>query len=120
MGMLSDFKAFAFKGNVVDLAVGVVIGKAFSDIVDALVKNIIMPLVGKIMPGGDYQKWAPGGVMVGSVLGAIVNFLIIAFVLFIVVQAIHKATEKPAAPAAPPEPPAQEKLLAEIRDLLKK
>ena len=118
--MWNDFKAFAFKGNVVDLAVAVIIGGAFGKIVSALVDAVIMPLVGKILPAGGYESWAPGGVKLGLFLAAIVNFLIIAVVLFIVVSAIKKVTDKPAAPAAPPEPPAQEKLLAEIRDLLKK
>jgi large conductance mechanosensitive channel len=118
--MWKDFKAFAFKGNVVDLAVGVVIGGAFGKIVAALVEHIIMPLIGKVMPAGGYTSWAPGGIKAGLFLGAVIDFLIIAFVLFIVVSGIKKATDKPAAPAAPPEPPAQEKLLAEIRDLLKK
>jgi large conductance mechanosensitive channel len=121
MGMMDEFKAFAFKGNVIDLAVGTVIGGAFGKIVAALVDNIIMPLVGKILPKGGYESFEVGGIKLGLFLAAVVNFLIIAFVLFIVVQAINKASAKPApAPAAPAEPPAQEKLLAEIRDLLKK
>jgi large conductance mechanosensitive channel len=120
MAMLDDFKAFAIKGNVIDLAVGTVIGGAFGKIVAALVEHIIMPLVGKIMPSGGYEKFELAGLKIGLFLAAIVNFMIIAFVLFIVVQAIQKATHKPAPPAAPPEPPAQEKLLAEIRDLLRK
>ena len=118
--MWNDFKAFAFKGNVVDLAVAVIIGGAFGKIVSALVDAIIMPLIGKILPAGGYGRWAPGGIKLGLFIGAIVNFLIIAAVLFIVVSAIKKVTEKPAPPAAPPEPTAQEKLLTEIRDLLKK
>jgi large conductance mechanosensitive channel len=118
--MWNDFKAFAFKGNVIDLAVGTVIGGAFGKIVAALVDHIIMPLVGKMLPAGGYEAWAPGGIKLGLLLGAMINFLIIAIVLFMVVSAIKKATDKPAAPAAPPEPSAQEKLLAEIRDLLKK
>lgn len=118
--MWNDFKAFAIKGNVIDLAVGTVIGGAFGKIVAALVETIIMPLVGKVLPSGGYEGWTVGGIKLGLFLAAVVNFFIIAFVLFMVVSAIKKATEKPAAPAAPPEPSAQEKLLAEIRDLLKK
>ena len=121
--MWNDFKAFAFKGNVVDLAVAVIIGGAFGKIVTALVEAIIMPLVGKVLPQGGYENWTAGGLKLGQFMAAIVNFLIIAAVLFIVVSAIKKVTEKPAAPvapAAPPEPTAQEKLLIEIRDLLKK
>lgn len=128
--MWNDFKAFAFKGNVVDLAVGVVIGGAFGKIVSALVDAIIMPLIQKLLKAagaanfGRDEKgvlhWLVGGIDVGQFLGAIFDFMIIAAVLFIVVSAIKKVTDKPAAPAAPPEPPAQEKLLAEIRDLLKK
>jgi large conductance mechanosensitive channel len=119
MSAWSDFKAFAFKGNVVDLAVAVVIGAAFGKIVGALVDGVIMPLVGKVMPGGDYVSWAPGGIKVGIVIGAVIDFLIVAAVLFAVVSAIKRATAKPAPAPAPAEPPADVRLLGEIRDLLK-
>jgi large conductance mechanosensitive channel len=118
MGMWKDFKAFAFKGNVVDLAVAVVIGAAFGKIVSTLVDTVIMPLVGKVLPTGSYLTWAPGGVKLGVLIGALVDFLIVAFVLFLVVSGIKRATTRPAEPAPPPEPPADVKLLTEIRDLL--
>ncbi|MGE0551647.1 MAG: large conductance mechanosensitive channel protein MscL [Kofleriaceae bacterium] len=117
--MWKDFKAFAFKGNVIDLAVAVVIGAAFGKIVSALVDNIIMPLVGKLLPSGSYTSWAPGGIKVGVLIGGLVDFFIVAFVLFMVVSAIKRATSKPAEPAAPAEPAPDIKLLTEIRDLLR-
>ncbi len=117
--MWKDFKAFAFKGNVIDLAVGVVIGAAFAKIVSALVDTIIMPLIGKALPTGSYLAWAPGGVKLGLLLGAIIDFLIVAIVLFIVVSLIKRAMDKPQPAAAPPEPTAEVKLLTEIRDLLR-
>jgi large conductance mechanosensitive channel len=118
MSMWKDFKAFAFKGNVVDLAVAVVIGAAFGKIVSTLVDTVIMPLVGKALPTGSYLAWAPGGVKLGVLIGALIDFLIVAFVLFLVVSAIKRATEKPAAPGEPPPIPDDVKLLTEIRDLL--
>jgi large conductance mechanosensitive channel len=117
--MWKDFKAFAFKGNVIDLAVGVVIGAAFAKIVAALVDAIIMPLVGKVLPGGSYLSWEPGGVKVGVLIAAVIDFAIVALVLFVIVAAIKRAMTKPAPPAGPPEPTAEVKLLIEIRDLLK-
>ena len=116
--MWKDFKAFAFKGNVIDLAVGVVIGAAFAKIVSSLVDTLIMPLVGKVLPGGSYITWEPGGVRVGVLIGAVIDFLIVAFVLFLMVSALKRAMTKPAA-APPAEPSAEAKLLMEIRDLLK-
>jgi len=108
--MWKEFKDFAFKGNVVDLAVGVVIGGAFGKIVAALVANLIMPLVGLVMPGGDWRKAellipGPSGeahLTYGELVGATIDFLIVAFVLFLVIRVINRMTkEKPAAPAAP-------------------
>jgi large conductance mechanosensitive channel len=90
MGLWSDFKAFAFKGNVVDLAVAIVIGAAFTKIVNALVENVIMPLVSKVLPTGSYQTWAPGGIKLGLLLEAVIDFFIIAFVLFLVVRWMKK------------------------------
>jgi large conductance mechanosensitive channel len=111
MAMLTDFKKFALKGNVVDLAVGVIIGAAFGKIVTALIENIIMPVVGLAIPGGD---WRNGGFVVrhgatpaqdvivkwGAFAGAVIDFLVIAFVLFILVSKVVKAFErkKPEAP----------------------
>jgi large conductance mechanosensitive channel len=118
MSVIKDFKAFAFKGNVIDLAVAVVIGTAFTAIVNAIVEALIMPLVGKILPGGHWETWAPGGVRLGVVLAAVLNFLAIAVVLFIVVSAIKRVMEKPKAPGEAPPPSDEVKLLTEIRDLL--
>jgi large conductance mechanosensitive channel len=101
MSLWKEFKAFAVKGNVIDLAVAVVIGAAFSKIVTALVNEIVMPLVGKVLPTGDWVGYSIGGVRVGVVLGAILDFLIVAFILFIVViklvGAMRRRLEEPAA-----------------------
>jgi large conductance mechanosensitive channel len=137
--MLKEFKEFAFKGNVLDLAVGVIIAGAFGLIVSSLVDDIIMPVVGAITGGVDFSNlFAPlaagvtattlaaakeqGAVLAyGSFLTAVVNFLIIAFILFMVVRAANSMKKKEdAAPAAPAAPPADVQLLTEIRDLLKK
>lgn len=90
MGMWEDFKAFAFKGNVVDLAVALVIGAAFTKVVTTLVDAIIMPLVSKVLPSGSYITWAPGGVKLGIMLAAIIDFLIIAFALFLAISFIRR------------------------------
>jgi large conductance mechanosensitive channel len=141
MGMLQEFKTFAMRGNVVDMAVGVIIGGAFGAIVSALVSDILMPLVG-VATGGvnfkdqfvalDGKTYATmdlakeAGVATlnyGSVIDATIKFIVVAFVLFMVIKGMNSAKKKEEAapaPAAPAEPPAQEKLLAEIRDLLKK
>ncbi len=123
-----EFKNFAFKGNVIDLAVGVIIGAAFGKIIDSLVKNIIMPVVSLVIPSEEgYTKWAIAvgdkEVPYGLFLGDVVNFLIVAAVLFVFtvkflgwVMRIRK--EEAAAPAPPPLTPEQQ-LLTEIRDLLK-
>lgn len=116
--MLKDFKAFAFKGNVIDLAVGVVIGAAFTTIVTAIVNGVIMPIVGVLAPGGEWQTWTVWKLQLGPVLAAVLNFVIVAFVLFLVVSKIVKAIYK-AEVAAPPPPPPSEVLLTEIRDLLR-
>jgi large conductance mechanosensitive channel len=117
--MWQDFKAFAFKGNVIDLAVGVVIGAAFAKIVSVLVDAIIMPLVGKALPGASYLAWQPGGIKVGVLIGALIDFLIVAAVLFVVVSALKRAMTNPETKAAV-EPSDEVKLLTEIRDLLKR
>ena len=137
--MLKEFRDFAMKGNVVDLAVGIVIGAAFSGIVGSLVADIIMPIIGAITGGLDFSNYftglshnvtAPtladakkqGAVLAwGNFLTLIINFTIIAFVLFMVIRAMNTLKRKDeAAPAAPPKPTRQEELLTEIRDLLKK
>ncbi len=122
--MLKEFRDFAMRGNVVDLAVAVVIGAAFTAIVNSLVNDIIMPIIGLILGGLDFSGLAitvrDAAIAYGKFIQAIVNFLIIAFVLFMVVRNINKLQKKEApAPPPPPEPSAEEKLLGEIRDLLK-
>jgi len=124
MGLASEFKEFAAKGNVVDLAVGVIIGAAFGKIVASLVEDIVMPGVGVMIGGLDFKALAVqvGGAKIayGKFLQTCVDFVIVAASIFVAVKVIHhlrrKAEEKPA--AAPP--PRQEQLLEEIRDLLKK
>jgi large conductance mechanosensitive channel len=123
-----EFKAFALKGNVIDLAVGVIIGAAFGKIVDSLVKHILMPLIGAILPGDNgYQDWVAeiGGSKVpyGLFLSEVVNFLIVALALFLFIKKflgwiLRSRKQEAAAPAAPKLTMDQE-LLVEIRDLLK-
>ena len=140
MGFLNDFKAFAMKGNVIDMAVGVIIGGAFGKIVTSLVNDIIMPLVGLLMGGIDFKtakivlKEAvmngeeiikPEVVLTyGNFIQTVVDFLIIALSIFVTIRVITKLTEKrkkeeAAAPAPAPKPSNEEVLLTEIRDLLK-
>lgn len=122
---LEEFKAFALRGNVMDLAVGVIIGGAFGAITTSLIDDLLMPLIGIIAGGvdlGGLSVTVGGAVLAyGSFLAAVVNFLLIALVVFWLVKAVNALTRKKAAdaPAAPPEPSAEEKLLAEIRDLLR-
>lgn len=123
MGMLSEFKAFAMKGNVVDLAVGVVIGAAFGKIVSSLIDDVITPLLLKpALEAANLSKIeelvAFGGVKYGMFLSAIINFIIVAFVLFMIIKGMNAAKKKEE--AAAPAGPSQEELLTQIRDLLKK
>lgn len=133
MSLATEFKAFVMRGNVVDLAVGVVIGAAFGKIVTSLVDNIIMPPIGLLIGGVDFSAWkwilkAAGAdgkgevaIGIGLFLNTIIQFLIVAAAIFVVVKIINSLNKKPEeAPAAPPEPTATEKLLTEIRDALKK
>ena len=136
--MLKEFREFAMKGNVVDLAVGVIIGAAFGGIITSLVGDIIMPIIGAI-GGLDFSNYfiglskavtasnlvdakKQGAVLAwGNFLTLTINFLIVAFVLFMVIRAMNTLKRKDAAaPAAPPKPSREEELLTEIRDLLKK
>jgi large conductance mechanosensitive channel len=123
--LFDEFKNFAFKGNVVDLAIGVIIGAAFGAIVKSLVEDIIMPLVGLIMPGDKgYEGWVlPVGdriIPYGKFLGAVVNFLIIALVLYVfIVKFLGWVMESKKEEAAAPPPTKDQELLMEIRDLLK-
>jgi large conductance mechanosensitive channel len=137
--MLKEFRDFAMKGNVVDLAVAVIIGAAFGAIVTSLVSDVIMPVVGSITGGLDFSNYfvglsknvtatnladakKQGAVLAyGNFLTLTINFLIVAFVLFMVIRAMTMLKRKEAAaPAAPPKPSREEELLTEIRDLLKK
>ncbi len=122
--MLKEFRDFVNRGNVVDLAVAVIIGGAFGAIITSLVDDIIMPLIGVIIGGVDFASLSitvgEASILYGSFIQAIVNFLIIAFVLFLIVRSFTKLQkEEEEAPPAPPEPSAEETLLTEIRDLLK-
>jgi large conductance mechanosensitive channel len=125
--LLEEFKNFALKGNVIDLAVGVIIGAAFGKIVDSLVKHILMPIIGLLMPGEQgYLGWkvviGAKEIPYGLFLGELVNFFVIAFALYIfIVKFLGHVmrSKKEAAVAAPPAPRREEVLLAEIRDLLK-
>jgi len=136
-GWLDDFKAFIMRGNVVDLAVGVIIGAAFTGIVTSLVKDIITPVIGLITGGVDFsnhfiilkgtaaatlaeaQKAGDVTINYGMFLNAVFNFLIVAAAIFWIVRMIEKLYKAPAAPAVPPGPTPTEALLGEIRDLLK-
>ena len=122
--MLKEFGDFIKKGNVLDLAVAVIIGGAFGAIVTSLVNDLIMPLIGIIMGGVNFTELAvnvgSATLTYGNFIQAVVNFLVIAFVIFLLVRQVKKLEkQEEAAPAAPPAPSAEEKLLAEIRDLLK-
>ncbi|HJU32234.1 MAG TPA: large-conductance mechanosensitive channel protein MscL [Hyphomicrobiaceae bacterium] len=128
--LLSEFRAFALKGNVVDLAVGVIIGAAFGRIVSALVDNVLMPPIGFLLSGVDFKELAinlgtaqtPVLIKYGAFLQSLIDFAIVAFVLFLVIKAIitlRKRFEKEEA-AAPPAPSPSETYLREIRDALVK
>ena len=135
MSMIKEFKEFAMRGNVMDLAIGVVIGAAFGKIVAALVDRIIMPVIGFLTSGQNFNELAfamgektnPDGTVVpavllgyGAFIQSIIDFIIVAFVIFLVIKVMNRLKRaEAAAPAAPPAPSNEEKLLTEIRDLLK-
>lgn len=131
MSIVKEFREFAVKGNVVDMAVGVVIGAAFGKIVASFVKDVITPPIGVLVGGVDFTglqlvlkegagEIAPVTITYGVFLQTVFDFLIVAVAIFAVVKLINRLKRsQEAAPVAPPEPTAQEKLLAEIRDLLK-
>lgn len=128
MGLGKEFKEFAMKGNVMDLAVGVIIGAAFGKIVSALVDNILMPLVGILMQGQNFSALSfmvgEAEVKYGLFIQNVLDFILVAFVLFMLIKGMNNMKRKEEAattPAvAPPAPSNEEKLLTEIRDLLKK
>jgi len=137
MGMMREFKAFAMKGNLVDLAVGFVMGAAFTSVTTTFINGIVMPLV-SLVAGKDFSHWtivlrkgetdASGAIttpaieiLYGTFISAVIYFIIVAFVMFMVIKAINATKRKEEeAPDAPPAPSREEILLAEIRDLLKK
>ncbi|HVB48977.1 MAG TPA: large-conductance mechanosensitive channel protein MscL [Burkholderiales bacterium] len=124
MSLAKDFKDFAMKGNVVDLAVAVIIGGAFGKIVSSLVSDVVMPLIGILIGGLNFSglsiKIGAATVGYGKFIQSCVDFLIIAWVIFIAVKLLQRLRrEEPAAAAAPPAAPREEGLLEEIRDLLK-
>ena len=139
MAIMKEFREFAIKGSVVDLAVGVIIGAAFGRVVDSLVKDLIMPVIGRMVGGLDFSNWfimlgtPPAGYSgpmtydaltkagvplfaYGNFLTVTINFLILAFIIFLMVKEINKL--KRATPPPPPPPPEQIELLREIRDAL--
>lgn len=126
MGMMSEFKEFIAKGNVMDLAVGVIIGAAFGKIVTSLVEDVITPaLLTPALKAAQLenieQLKTDGGILYGKFLGAVIGFIVIAFVIFLLVKGVNSMRRKQEeAPAAPPAPTNEEKLLMEIRDALKK
>ena len=144
MSMMAEFREFAVKGNVIDLAVGVIIGGAFGKIVDSLVKDLIMPIIGRLVGGLDFSNWfialgsPPAGYSgpmtyealtkagvplfaYGNFITVAINFVILAFVIFLMVKQINRLKrEAPPAPAAAPPTPEDVLLLREIRDSLKK
>ncbi len=123
MGLVQEFKDFAVKGNALDLAVGVIIGGAFGKIVGSLVTDIIMPVVGLFLGGVNFAglgvKVNDAVIKYGSFVQAVIDFVIIAIVLFVIIRAANKL-KKPPAPAAPAGPPEDIVLLREIRDALKR
>lgn len=135
MGFVKEFKDFAMKGNLIDMAIGVVIGAAFGKVTSAFIDGVFMPLVGLVFRVGDLSKYAvqigvnekgePNMIKVGDFVGATINFLIIAFVMFMIIKGMNTLKkrmedEPAAAPPAPPAPTKEEILLAEIRDELRK
>jgi len=131
--MLKDFREFAIKGNVLDMAVGIIIGAAFGTVVQSLVRDVIMPPIGLLLGGADFSAIAiplgegadgePVVMAIGVFLNAVIAFLVVSFSVFLLVRSFNRLKReeaaKPEGPVAPPEPSAEAKLLEEIRDLLK-
>lgn len=132
MGMMSEFRSFAMRGNVVDMAVGIVIGGAFGKIVSSFVNDVLMPPIGMLIGGVDFSELAivlkaateeaeAVTLKYGAFIQTVLDFLIIAFAIFMVVKAMNSLKKKEEKkPAAPPKPSAEVELLTEIRDALKK
>jgi large conductance mechanosensitive channel len=134
MGFVKEFKEFAMKGNLIDMAIGVVIGAAFGKVTSAFIDGVFMPLVGLVFQVGDLSKFVvqigvnakgePNMIKVGDFVGSLINFIIIAFVMFMIIKGMNTlnkrmAEEKPATPPAPAPPTKEEILLTEIRDALR-
>ena len=136
--MLQEFKKFAMRGNVIDMAVGIILGGAFGKIVTSFVNDVLMPPIGLLLGGVDFsnlfvvlgegtfatlaeaQEAGAATINYGLLINTVIDFLIVAFAIFLVIRQMNKLKKKEEeTPAAPPEPPKQELLLAEIRDLLK-
>ena len=132
MSMMSEFKDFAMRGNVVDMAVGIIIGAAFGKIVSSFVADVVMPPIGVLIGGVDFTNLAVTiqdataeaeavTIKYGAFIQTVFDFLIVAFAIFMAIKFMNSLKKKEEeAPAAPPEPSAEEKLLTEIRDLLKR
>lgn len=132
MGFVKEFKEFAMRGNVIDLAVGVVIGGAFQKIVDSVVKDVLMPPIGVLIGGVDFSDIKiplgdSASINIGLFINAMIQFVIVAFAVFMLIKGINRLKrmqdskeEAAAAPVTPPEPSEEVKLLREIRDSLKK
>ena len=120
MGLVSEFKEFISKGNVLDLAVGVIIGAAFGKIVASLTDDIIMPIVGLVVGKPDFSAIMVGPMKVGNFLNAILGFIILAFIIFMIVKGANSIKKKPVEVVAVPAPPTtDQQLLMEIRDSLR-
>lgn len=135
--MLKEFREFAMKGNVLDMAIGIIIGAAFGRIVSSFVADLLMPPISMLLGKVDFTNWfisltggtydtlaaakAAGAVTLnyGAFLNAVIDFLIVAFAIFLLIQQVNRLTKKPAPPAEPPPPTKDQVLLTEIRDLLK-
>ncbi len=133
MGIISEFREFAIKGNMIDMAVGIIMGAAFGTVITSLVSDVIMPPIGAMMGGVDFSSLAvalpsldpskPATLNYGKFINAVISFLIIAWAVFMLVKAVNKAktmVEKPKAPVAPAAPTRSEVLLEEIRNALVK
>lgn len=128
--LVEEFKSFAMRGNVIDMAVGVIIGGAFGKIVSSLVDDVLMPVIGTVTGGINFSNLSvnvgEAQIKYGNFIQNTIDFLIVAFCIFLMIKTINRLThikaekeKEPAAPPTPPAPSAEEKLLAEIRDLLK-
>jgi large conductance mechanosensitive channel len=125
LSLVQEFRNFALKGNVIDLAIGVIIGAAFGKIIDSLVKHVLMPLIGLVLPGTDELKtrvWEVGGQRIewGLFLSEVINFVIVALALFLFIVKFLNWVMRTKKEQPPPPPTKEQELLTEIRDLLKK